>query len=430
VRSALLVSYYFPPRFSIGGKRAHRFARYLPEHGFRATVLTAPAPHGERLDPSFTDRELAPSQVRREYLTAAEVAAMPRAQLGSDGTLEAPTTAWFKPAQRRGVARVRAALRWTPPIGPTASQLPRLVARIIRLARESSAEVIFATGTPWEAIVASTVAGRALRLPVVVDFRDPWSFGPVMSRRPAWVQMVDRLIERGALASAAALTVTTEAARDRYASMGAARRVVLIRNGFDPSTIVTPKRDERVTLIHFGNCYGERALAPFLRAMAAVIARRGLRPGAIRMLNLGRAAAEDLALARELGISDFFEFQTVLPYAQGIDLVSGADLALLPSFGDEPWFLPGKLYDYLLARTPVLGVTTSPELGRILARTKLGWTVSPSDTAQLEHRIEQAVEARAEGRPLVQPDEAAIEAMSARATAGELARLLEDVIRS
>lgn len=424
----MLVSYYFPPRFSIGGKRAHRFARYLPEHGFRATVLTAPAPSWERLDPSFTDRELADAQVRREYLTAAETAALPQTQLGSDGTVAAPTTAWAKVAPRRGVARVRAALRWTPPIGPAASQIPRLVARIARLARECAAEVIFATGTPWEAIVASTVAGRALRLPVVVDFRDPWSFGPVMARRPEWVQQVDRLIERGALASAAALTVTTEATRERYAVMGAAKRIELIRNGFDPSTVVTPKRDARVTLVHFGNCYGERALGPFIRALATVVRRRGLGQDAIRLVNLGRAASEDLALARELGVLDLVEVQTVLPYAEGINVVAGADLALLPSFGDEPWFLPGKLYDYLLARTPVLAASTSPELGRILARTGLGWMVAPSDRAALEHRIEEAVDARAEGRSLIEPDEAAIEAMSARATAGELARLFEDIV--
>lgn len=429
MRRALLVSYYFPPRFSIGGKRAHRFARYLPEHGWSTTVLTARGASSERLDPSFSDGELPACDVRRDYLTEAEVAALPKSELGSDGTIEAPTKAWA-PMPRSGLGRVRAELRFRPPVGPDARRIPLLATRIARLAREVGAEVVFATGSPWEAVVAGTLAGRALGVPVVVDFRDPWSFGPLMRRKPAWLQATDALVERAVLRAAAALTVTTESTRERYASLGASRRVECIRNGFDPAIVPSKLRDGAVTLIHFGNCYGERNLAPFLRALAAVVARRKLGPEEVRLVNLGRVAEEDLALARSLRVERHFSFRAVLPYKEGIDRVAGADLALLPSFGDEPWFLPGKLYDYLLARTPILGASSSRELARILASTRLGWTYPPGENDPLERRIEEAIDARAAGRPLVVPDDAAIDALSAQRAAGQLARLFDDVTGS
>ncbi|WP_437871335.1 glycosyltransferase [Sorangium sp. So ce363] len=430
MKRALLVSYYFPPRFSIGGKRAYRFAKFLPEHGWETTVLAAKPPPGERVDPSFTDADLPACDVRRDYLTDAELARMPRRALGSDGTLEAPTEAPVPVAQRKGFARVAAEIRYVPVIGPDAGRVPALAVRIARLAREVGAEVIFASGPPWEAVLAGVLAGRAIGRPVVVDFRDPWSFGPLMATRPAWSRAAAALVERTVVGAAAAFTVTSEMTRDAYAERRIARRVECIRTGFDPDAAAAPQRGAAVTLVHFGNCYSERTLAPFVRALAAVARRRSLGPGAIRLLNLGRVARSDLRLAEELGVSRLFEYRTVLPYAEGLGLVAGADLALLAGCGEEPYFLPGKLYDYLLARAPVLAAFASPEIERILETTRLGWTHAAGDAAAIERRIEDALDARAAGRPLVEPDHAALSALSARASAGALARLFEDVAAS
>ena len=429
MRRALLVSYYFPPRFSIGGKRAHRFARYLPEHGVAATVLTARAPAWERLDPSLDNRGLAEGAVRRTLLSDVEVARIPRAAAGSDGTQDAPTPSWRPVSARSGWDRIRAELRFRPTLGSDASRIPLLAARVGRAARAASAEVIFATGAPWEIVIAGVLAGRALRLPVVVDFRDPWSFGPLASSRSAWTRALDARLERAVLRRAAALTVTSEATRAAYQRCPGAGRVECVRTGFDPNLEIRPTRDAAVTLVHFGNCYAGRRLEPFLRALAAVARRRALGPERLRLLNLGRRAADDVRLADELGVGAHFQHRTVVPYVEGLGVLAGADLALLEGYGEGTWYLPGKLYDYLRARTPILATGASDELAAILARTGLGWAHARDDQAGLERRIEDALEARQRGRPATVPVEAAIAALSARATAGELARVLEDAVR-
>ena len=50
LRTALLISRHFPPGFQIGGKRAYRFARYLPEHGYRPVVWTVGEDQSGRID--------------------------------------------------------------------------------------------------------------------------------------------------------------------------------------------------------------------------------------------------------------------------------------------------------------------------------------------------------------------------------------------
>lgn len=430
MRAALLVSYYFPPRFSVGGKRAYRFAKHLPRHGWKTTVLTAKAPESERLDPSFSDADLTSCDVRRDYLSAEELARMPKRAFGSDGTLEAPTEAWTPPAARTGLSRLRHELRPATVIGPDAAMIPALSGRIARLAKQSGAEVVFATGAPWEAVVAATLAATALRLPLVVEFRDPWSFGPVVSRHPAWARAAVGLVERAVLRAASALVVTTETTREEYARRVPHARIACIRSGYDDDFRVEPRPSEAPTFVHFGNCYGERSLAPFLRALAAVVRRKSLVPGEARILNLGRVARADLDLAAELGVAPFFEHRTVLPYAEGVGVVAGADLALLPSFGVEPWFIAGKLYDYLLAGTPILATSASPEIERILASTRLGWSHPSDDVEALARRMEEALDARAAGRPLAASDASVMSALTAGKASERLARLFDEVTLS
>lgn len=423
---ALLVSHFFPPRFNVGGKRFHRFARYLPEHGYTVSVITAAAPPGERLDPSLD----VSCPVFAEIPTPAEVAAMPPREYGSDGTLEAPTAPWTPAPEWRSLKqRLRAELRSVPLVGPGLDRVPAYAWRIARRARDVGADIIYATGAPWETIVAAALGAQAARLPLVVDFRDPWTFGLFQGRRPAWARAVDRRLERLVFRSASALTVTAEATRARYRPLAAPTSVETILTGYDPEIRPAPVRSDAVTLIHFGNCYAGRTLAPFLRALARAVLVRRLDPGEIRLVNLGRVAASDLALAAELGISAYFEHTTVVPYREGIDRLAGADLALLTGYAEVPWFLPGKLFDYALARVPVLAATRAPEIVRILDHTGLGFAHDAAAVEALSGRIVDAVEARRSGRRIAEPDEPRIEALSARATTGQVARVLDAALR-
>jgi hypothetical protein len=427
MRRALIVSYYFPPRFSIGGKRAHRFAKYLPSHGWETSVLTAKGTDKERLDPTFSDADLPHCRVYRDYLSPSDLAKIVKQSMVTHGAQETPLTN-AAPLPTKGWARVRFEARYMPVIGADQGLIPAFVQRIVRRARESRAELIFATGAPWESVVAATIAAKILRLPLVVEFRDPWSFGPIAARWPTWTRAGAKLVERAVLRSAQALVVTTETTREAYAQLGACPRLVCIRSGFDPSVPIEPKRSDAVTFIHFGNCYGERSLGPFIQALALVARRRNLGPSAVRLLNLGRVTRNDLELADKLGIASLFEHKSAMPYAEGMGVVAGADIALLPNFGAEPWFLPGKLYDYLQAGAPILAIDASPELSQILERSRVGWAHAPEDVEGLARRLEEAIDARAEGRTLVHPDAEAIAAMGAPQAAAKLAALFDEVI--
>lgn len=422
-----MVSYYFPPRFTIGGKRAFRFARYLPEFDWSTVILTARGPATERLDPSFHDDVLPACEVHRDYLTDDEIARLPTVALGSDGTSSEPTKMWGSHLSRFSKQWWLNETRFRPIVGPAVNSVPAFARRISNLAERLRPDIIWATGSPWETVVAATMAARNTKTPLVLDFRDPWSFGLAIGYGSTFVRVVNSAIEKAVLRRAAMLTVTTESTRDRYVELGAAKRVECIRNCYDPAILVTPQSNDRFTLVHFGNCYANRALKPFLHAMARAIQLGSLDRTGVRLLNLGRVSEEDLALADELGVREQFEYRTVMPYEEGLAIVAGADLALLLAFGDEPWFIPGKFYDYVAARAPILALSTSPELDNLVERTGLGRVRAATDIDGLARCIIDAYEARKNGRKLITPDDEVIESLSARNGAKKLAGLFDEV---
>ena len=423
---ALILSYYFPPRFNVGGKRMDRFCRHLPGEGWSTTVVTA-APHPEeRLDPSTPTEP--PCPVLPLWTTPEEAAARAWTPYGSDGTITAPTR--HRPARSKLLSAL-GRMGFKRPVGPELGEVPRIAGRIVAGAAEPRPDVVLATGAPWEVVVAGARVAEALDVPLVADLRDPWTMNPIQAGRPFLTRALDKAFERRTLGRAAMVLLTAETARDAYrARFPDHPRIECVRNSFDAPGTPAPAADERFTLVHFGNCYWRRDLGAFLRAFALFVERAGDAAAAAgaRLLNLGRVAQVDLDLAAELGLGERFEHMTFLPYREGLELVRASAGAVLPVYGGSPLFLPAKLYDYLAAGVPILATDASRELRGILDATRAGWVEDVGDIEALAARMLALFEAHQTGNRAVEPDPAAVAALEARAVTRELAELLGAVV--
>jgi hypothetical protein len=67
--------------------------------------------------------------------------------------------------------------------------------------------------------------------------------------------------------------------------------------------------------------------------------------------------------------------------------------AALLIVGDERLsiYIPGKLYDYLASRRPVLFYGAEGEVTRILRGLRAGWVVGPDSESQLEAALDEIV---------------------------------------
>ncbi|NVB40159.1 glycosyltransferase [Pseudenhygromyxa sp. WMMC2535] len=427
-RTVLMISRYFPPMFDVGGKRAYRFARYLPEQGWRAAVLTGRVPERRPVDDAPLELPEG-TRVERVYepFWFREIGRRP-----SDGTVSTPVRSPAEPTQESPRRRLLGL-----PVGPDLAMLPHVVREATRLGREVEADVVWATSSPYATLVQGHQVARALGKPLVLDLRDPWTINFFQRRRARWALEVDRRVESRLFHAADKVILNCESAlasyRELYPELPA-DRMLAIRNAFDPAQRPEPEpehergADAPIRLLHFGNCYGPRRLETVLRAMAAVRERRPQAP-AVVLENLGRVGTADLELAASLGLSERFVHGVFVPYAEGLRRLAAADLAVLVAYGDETLYIPAKLYDYLLARAPVACLSQPGELADIVEGCGAGRAVRPGDVEGVATLIDAAIDARARNERAFTPDEDALASYGAPATTRALAGVFDELAR-
>jgi glycosyl transferase family 4 len=418
-RTVLMISRYFPPLYDIGGKRAYRFALHLPDHGWQPIILTGTVPAGYPADPTplrlpsavTLVRNYAPPWWRYRRLGLA------------DGTRPEPI-----PNQTVGGVRRWLNAHTTLPLKRDILLAPRTALRARRLARSTPIDLVFATAPPWAVLAQGLAASRAIGAPLCLDLRDPWTVGFVHRGLARWVRFVERHAEAGLFARADRVifssTDTARAYGSRFATLPP-QRFAVIPNSFDPALRPPPQpRGVRPTLVHLGNCYGPRTMGPVLHALAA-LHRRGMTSD-LQLLNLGRVTESDLRLAETLGVRDCVAYRPMLPYAEAVRLLAGADLQLLLAFGEETGYVPAKFFDYLLSGAPILCVAPPSELTRLVEETGSGRCAAPNDVEAIADTIAAAVRRQPDGA-IAQPNTDVIERFSAPNTAAQLARVFDAI---
>ena len=437
MRKVLIIAFLFPPSSSIGGKRPLRFARRLPDHGWHPLVFTAPPgtpserddslllalPPGLRVERGYApawmwgirnlgdtiDRRLRPPTAARATAGAAS---------GTGGRL----AGWVQRASDRFV-----------PLDADVVYLPHALAAASRLVATERPDVLYVSAYPYSALVLGALLKRRHGVPLVCELRDPWTMNVEFRPRHPAVAALEQRLERWVFDTADRVVVTTDAVRDAYARLYphlTANRIRRIYSSYDeglaPGEPTGPEGP--FTIIHFGSLYGPRRALPLLRALARLRAERSLGPGATRFLVFGRLDhPDDHAAVRELGLEEDVTVSGKIPYAEGMAALRRADVLYLPAFGDETFYLPGKLFDYFMAGRPIICETASPEMEAILERTGTGVCVRLGDEDAVLGHLRCALDARHGGPPLARPIRAEIERFSTEAVTGELARLLNEV---
>lgn len=420
LRKVLIISRYFPPLYDVGGKRAYRFAVHLPDHGWQPIILTGSVPAGYPADP--TPLRLAPTvTVARDYAPSWWPFRRNRA---ADGTIPDPIPIRTSSALRRWLQA-----QTTMPLRRDVLLTPRTALWARRLRQSTPIDLVFATGPPWGVLLQGYAASRVTGAPLCLDFRDPWTPGFLHRGMARWVRSVERRAEAYLLTRAERVLFSSEDTADVYRRLYAARapqRFTVIRNGFEPALRPPPQpRAARPTIVHFGNCYGPRTLAPVLRAIAEL--RRHGRARELCLLNLGRVRQSDLQLAEQLGVRDCIEYHPMLPYAEALRVLSGADLQLLLGFGNETGYVPAKFFDYILSGAPILCVAPQSELTRLVDETGRGRCAAPDEISAIADAIASAIR-----RPAVSAnppaDRTACERFSALSASAQLARVFDEVV--
>lgn len=332
-RALLLVAYWYPPENESGALRPARFSKYLPRHGFRLHVLSAPLSSGLELADNV-------------HRTASEQQLAPRGWRALLGH-----------AARR-VAPYNDRLEWVTPAYESARQL----------LSQTNIAAIVSTAPPLACHLVAWLLAKRNQLPWIADFRDPLVGNPFRTRRLG--RLYDRMIESGIVARANAVVVNTDTALDafvhRYPKFR--HKFHLIWNGYDPqddlqATPIAPRRYR--VLAHFGALYGGRHPGIVLHSLERLIRGGRVDPTTVRIRLVGSIDRGEAWL--ESGAFAFLREQHCLEYSDGTvpreqarEQMTKADYLLLLDLNQlaAGVQVPAKVFEYVRVGRPVLALTT------------------------------------------------------------------------
>ena len=414
VKKILMIAYHFPPLAGSSGiQRTLRFVQHLPFFGWQPLVLSAHPLAYERTSDDMLKEVPEGTVVRRAF--ALDCAR--HLQLGGRyfGWMARPDRwiSWKFDAIRAGLQLIDA---FKPDV--IWSTYPIATAHVIasRLHRK--------TGIPW-----------------VADFRDPMAHDGFPADPRTWQSYL--AIEADAIALAHTSTFTTPGAARMYQHRypGAAGRMVVLENGYDEESFLSAESSRRpvskspkakaqpLVLLHSGIIYPLERDPTQLFVALGRLKRAGLLVAGDLCVRLRAAVHEDLlkALAETCDVQDMIELLPAITYLDALAEMMAVDALLVMQASNCNAQIPAKIYEYLRAGKPILGLT-DPEGDTAAVLQKAGiHSVARLDSAdEIAVELLVLVAALKEARADL-PNPIAVQSASRKGRAESLAQLLNQV---
>lgn len=341
LKRILMIAYHFPPLAGSSGiQRTLRFVQHLPALGWQPLVLSADPRAYERTSDDLLADVPPGTVVRRAFAldTARHLTIAGR----YFGWMARPDrwVSWQFDAIRQGR----------------------------KLIKEFKPDVIWSTYPIATAHVIAAALHKHSGIPWVADFRDPmaqdgYPADPVT--RQHYLQ-----IEAEAASHAAHCVFTTPGAAQDYRQRypGAASRMVVLENGYDEESFAAagpqdaycpPAPGKPVVLLHSGIVYpSERDPTQLFLALHRLQVAGEISPADLR-IRFRAAAHDDLlqSLAAQHGVQDFIECCPPIPYRAALAEMLSADALLVMQASNCNAQIPAKIYEYLRAGRPIMGLT-------------------------------------------------------------------------
>ena len=161
----------------------------------------------------------------------------------------------------------------------------------------------------------------------------------------------------------------------------------------------------------------------FLRALHELLAEKPRLHGRIEALFVGKFREENQRLVTRLGLQDSVRVLDYLPHAECIAELRASDV-LWMTVGDDVGS-PGKVYEYIGARKPILGLVPEGYLKGVIEEAG-GIAVGPRDVPAIKRALEDLL-ALHEKRRLAGPRSEVVEKYDRVALTGSMVKLFESL---
>lgn len=352
-KNLLLISFHFPPFGGSGVQRALKFAKYLPDCGWRVHVLTVGHRHYPLRDDSLLE-ELGEDVIvhRVNGWDAAGIAARMGHMLPI-GSLE-----------DRIFWRLDQFMSRKPDVEPEARWTQAAIHAADRIIQRHRIDAVMTTSPPHGVQRVGMAIKQKHGIPWIADLRDPvidnFTIGVTRTKNFSALEA----LERATIEQSDCTLVTCDDLRDRLArrhSIENESGIVTLVNGFDaPDAPPVSASSSRFILGYVGSFYHDQSIQPLLALARAFFE---LRPDAREFFELrisGSIATHQKSYILDSDRS-FVRERGYLSHAQALgDMASAEALFLMtPENENGCYCIPAKTFEYLAFGSSILALVHS-----------------------------------------------------------------------
>jgi glycosyltransferase involved in cell wall biosynthesis len=403
-----------------GVQRTVKFTKYLPQFGWKTTVLTVGPTGYYAIDESLLREveEAGVEVVRTNSLDANMLFKKKR-------VVKMPPE-WF-----RRILQFLGDMFLIP--DTKIGWKSKAVKRGKELLKTEHFDAILATAPPHTDFLIGAALKKATGVPLIVDYRDSWLQYPYKYFPTPLHRYLHYRLEKKVLKAADRVLVTHRRVKENLIKrhrMLQYRDVTILSQGYDPVDL-SVKPQERLQMplhlkiTHTGTFYGRRNPTVLLRALRNVLDAHSRLRGRIELNLVGNVRREDQRLVKQLGLQNDVLFHGYLEHQASVSQILSSDVLWFVL--DNDYQTPGKLYEYFGTRKPILASVVEGYTKQLILESEAAICVPIDDIGAHEQALLQLLD-QFDRKTLRKIPEIFATKFDRVSLTGELARELESLM--
>ena len=394
MKKVLMITYYWPPAGGPGVQRVLKFAKYLPQFGWKPIILTVQNGEYPAYDESLFDD--IPPECKVYRTPSIEPFAMYKRFTGMKEDEAIPVAAltekkigWKKKLAhwiRLNLFIPDAKIGW----------IPFAVKAGKHIIKNEKPDVIFSSSPPPTVHLIAKSLARWSGIKWIADFRDPWTkiYHYDSLKRFYLSKYFDEKFEAAVLRKTnITITVSSSIAELLNHKKNCTQSIRIIPNGFDEQEIPEYKQNlslNKFTLAYAGKINSQQNPCNLWKILGELTSEDNDFCKNFQILLMGNFDSVILNEIRNNGIDKKLFLAGYVSHKETLENLSGSNILLLliPNTSRNKGILPGKLFEYLAIGKFILGIgPKNGEVAEILNQTNSGKMFEYTDFDNLKSEL-------------------------------------------
>ncbi|MDG1659979.1 MAG: glycosyl transferase family 1 [Winogradskyella sp.] len=356
-KKVLIILYYWPPAGGPGVQRWLKFVKYLPEFNIEPIVYCPSNPNYPIIDKSLKDEIpngiTVISQPIQEPYSFAKLISKKSYKSISSGVIP-------KRKRQSLVERIMLFVRGNFFV-PDARKnwVNPSVAFLSDYINKNVIDTIITTGPPHSLHLIGLHLKQSLNIKWVADFRDPWTtIGYHKSLKLMnFAKKKHNQLEQKVLNTVDEIIVTSNHTKNEF-SLKSKQPIKVVTNGYDNNSVEINSKDDKFTISHIGSLLSERNPLVLWEVLSELVSENQLFANAFQLNFIGIVSDAIINTVKSFGLINHLNILGYVNHDKAIEFQKKSQLLLLIEIDSEDTkaIIPGKLFEYMISETPIIGV--------------------------------------------------------------------------